>query len=271
MNYILEDSGEAKRLERQARQSAYSVEEELPDLAADGRVLDAGCGTGVVARHACRHLRGRNMSIDACDRSEQRLEQARALSSEHPFDRISYFAGDVTHLPCENEYYDLVLNRFVLEHLVAPRAAVREFYRVLKPGGEVRIIDADGVLFNLFTTDERLNGYLDVLRRDLTIDMFVGRKIPNMLVKAGFEEVSWRIDVMRFSGDSLVEEKANYAQRFEFARPVIENILGSEAATFTTSYLRELDRPGNVLFYNKFIVRGLKPDGAGGSETGGGD
>jgi len=44
---------------------------------------------------------------------------------------------DVTDLPLVDESVDAILASFVLEHLPEPRAAVREMFRVLRPGGRI--------------------------------------------------------------------------------------------------------------------------------------
>jgi len=57
------------------------------------------------------------------------------------FDMASYpnvdVICDVTDLPLEDDSVDAILASFVLEHLPDPRVAVREMYRVLRPGGRI--------------------------------------------------------------------------------------------------------------------------------------
>ena len=45
--------------------------------------------------------------------------------------------GDAHFLPFKDEVFDLVLLEAVVEHLKKPWIAVKEFYRVLKPGGYI--------------------------------------------------------------------------------------------------------------------------------------
>lgn len=66
---------------------------------------------------------------------------------KHLFDNVSYFCldiypnsglsvvGDIQNLPLKSESVDGVICHSVLEHVFEPQIAVREIYRVLKPGG----------------------------------------------------------------------------------------------------------------------------------------
>ena len=42
---------------------------------------------------------------------------------------------DITSLDFEDDYFDFILSSHVLEHVIEDRKAMKEFYRVLKPGG----------------------------------------------------------------------------------------------------------------------------------------
>lgn len=57
--------------------------------------------------------------------------------------KIDFFHGDAENLPFENSSFDLVTNKFLLWTLQQPSCAVREWKRVLKPGGMIFAIDGD--------------------------------------------------------------------------------------------------------------------------------
>ena len=259
MTYILEHTKEADRLEKQATQPSYNIEEELKHLSINSgdKILDAGCGTGILSRHLANRFS--NISIEACDRSAIRLKQARELSGIMPKDAITYFECDLVDIPVEENHYNTVINRFVLEHMSTPLKALEEFYRILKPGGTTFIIDLDGILFNIYTENEELNQMLAKLNSELAIDLFVGRKIPTLMRKAGFSNIVWLAETMQFQGEELQQEFDNYKDRFTFAKPIIANVLGEKKTEeFIRLYLEEMMKEGNVLFYNKFIVQGTK-------------
>lgn len=93
------------------------------------------------------------------------------------------------------------------------------------------------------------------------VDLRIGRKLPHLLVQAGFSETDWRIDVLEWRDELLVQERKLMDERLLALEPVLAGVLGgtSEAQRFRSEYLAALDAPGCVLFYNKFIVTGRKP------------
>ena len=94
------------------------------------RVLDVGCGTGVVAITAARA----GATVSAIDLTPALLERARenARTAEVSID---FREADAEELPFADGEFDAVLSQFA--HMFAPRpeAAVREMLRVLKPSG----------------------------------------------------------------------------------------------------------------------------------------
>jgi SAM-dependent methyltransferase len=90
---------------------------------APARVLDAGCGEGIVAGWLSAALPGAEITaVDA------RPEAIAELRRRNPGLRAE--VGDVYALPFRDGEFDLVLAIEVLEHLDRPRAALRELARV---------------------------------------------------------------------------------------------------------------------------------------------
>ena len=254
--YILEDTGEAERLESQCKQEAYSLKEEFGDLNLSNvkALLDAGCGTGTVSRFL--HQQNPTMEIYACDQSEIRLAQAKDLNPKN----FNFFQSDIPNIDLKENSIDLVVNRYVFEYLPNPIEVCLEFKRILKPEGVVRIVDLDGVFFNIFSTNEKLQYYLQKIKNHAPIDLYVGRKIPSYLKQAGFRNIQWDATHHNFKGKELELERENNAQRIDFARTTGEKILGSkrEYDKFKQLYLNEMMKKESVLFHSKFIVTAKK-------------
>jgi len=86
-------------------------------------ILDAGCGTGL----NLRHLPAGSTGIDINPRN---IALIRSRLPSH-----NVVEGDIEAMPFEARAFGTVLCTEVLEHVPDPAAAIREFRRVLRPGG----------------------------------------------------------------------------------------------------------------------------------------
>jgi len=104
-----------------------SIRQRYPEHG-DLRMLDAGCGTGLMLQE----LRPMG-TVEGVDISEEALQFCRKRGLENVRN------ADVRALPFDDGQFDFVTALDVLEHLDDDAAALREFRRVLKPGGRVFI------------------------------------------------------------------------------------------------------------------------------------
>ena len=261
MNYSLEHKDEAKRLELQGTFSKYDVSLELKDIILTGKekILDAGCGSGL----GLRFLKNKYPEVVGfgCDQSQTRIVEAKEIAEREGLTDLSFFTSTLEKISTSSGYFDFVLCRFVFEHLLSPSQIAEEFFRILKPGAKVCVVDLDGIVFNLYTSNQELRGLLDELRDGWETDLFIGRKIPAILTGAGFQNISWRMETMDFQGRDLKNEKDLTIQRFDFIRPTLVSIFGSgeKADRFSSLYVDEMMKKDSTLFYNKFIVEAQKP------------
>ncbi len=101
-------------------------------IKAGALVLDAGAGTGERTLAILAHSQpGKIIALDA---SDGMLEVARSKIKDA---RVEFKQGDLSHLPFEDNTFDLVSCSWVIEIMDDPRAAVRELLRVIKPDGIV--------------------------------------------------------------------------------------------------------------------------------------
>ncbi|MBT62763.1 MAG: hypothetical protein CML13_06080 [Puniceicoccaceae bacterium] len=97
-----------------------------------GRVLDAGCGTGLRIPDIATYFKPRR--VFGLDVSSAMLDVARRKKYGVP---VSFEEGNLHALPYEDESMDAVIATWSVETTSNPGHAVREFLRVLKPGGVV--------------------------------------------------------------------------------------------------------------------------------------
>jgi ubiquinone/menaquinone biosynthesis C-methylase UbiE len=101
------------------------------------RVLDVGCGTGVVARRLAARP-GAAARITGIDRSPAMLEVARAAADRegHP---IAWDEGRAEALPYPDRSFDLVVSQFALMFFADRAAALIEMHRVLAEHGRLAL------------------------------------------------------------------------------------------------------------------------------------
>jgi demethylmenaquinone methyltransferase/2-methoxy-6-polyprenyl-1,4-benzoquinol methylase len=103
-------------------------------------ILDVATGTcDIVIEIAKRNLAVRIFGIDF---SQRMLELGKAKVSRNNYDKsISFQIGSGEHLPFANESFDGVVCAFGIRNFANVKTGLREFYRVLKPGGRIVILE----------------------------------------------------------------------------------------------------------------------------------
>jgi SAM-dependent methyltransferase len=70
------------------------------------------------------------------------LEVAQKEAHARHLNNIQYLEGDAQDIPCEDSSFDVVVCRQAPHHFPRVQQAVREWARVLKPGGKLLLIDS---------------------------------------------------------------------------------------------------------------------------------
>lgn len=148
-------------------------------ITAGQRVLDLGAGTGtltIIVKEAYPDAEVVGLDGDPVILARAR-EKAAVAGVAIRLDR-----GLATALPYEDASYDRVLSSLMLHHLTTEdkRRALREVWRVLRPGGELHVLD--------FGPPQNALAWLisQVFRRmERTADNIAGR-LPGMFRQAGF-------------------------------------------------------------------------------------
>jgi ubiquinone/menaquinone biosynthesis C-methylase UbiE len=112
------------------------------------KVLDLGCGAG----HASFATAPFAREVVAFDLTAGMLEVTAAAAKERGFSNISTTQGSVAELPFHSQQFDFVMSRYSAHHWKDVPQALREVKRVLKPGGQVCVIDTTGAPSPLLDT-----------------------------------------------------------------------------------------------------------------------
>jgi len=102
------------------------------------RVLDVCCGSGASAIPAARQV-GQEGSVLGIDLAEQLLERARAKASAHGLPQAEFRLGDMRELGLPDAHFDAVVCVFGIFFVPDMAAALRELWRVTRPGGKLAI------------------------------------------------------------------------------------------------------------------------------------
>ena len=103
-------------------------------------VLDLGCGTGTLAILA--KLAQPGADVVGLDADPDMLKVAKYKSAQMQVP-VKFDVGFTNKLPYPDESFDRVLSSIMIHHLKTPDKiqTAQEVYRVLKPGGQLHIID----------------------------------------------------------------------------------------------------------------------------------
>lgn len=114
--------------------------------AAPEKILDAACGTGdlllLMAQEipSLRYILGADLSEQMLTIAEQRILDKRDTLSAKEIE-VSFLHGDCTCLPLEAEQFDLITCAFGIRNFEDPLKGLREFARLLRPGGALIILE----------------------------------------------------------------------------------------------------------------------------------
>jgi SAM-dependent methyltransferase len=174
-----------------ARRSLQSHGEFFLDQLGPGlSVLDCGCGPGSITIDIAKCVSPG--SVVGIDLGATQIERAKAAAAAAGLRNVSFQTGNSYALPFEANSFDRVFSHALMEHLSDPLRALKECWRVLKPGGVIGVCSPDWGGFVLAPPssglDRAISAYIGLQSRNGG-DVGIGRKLGAYLTSAGFSDV----------------------------------------------------------------------------------
>ncbi len=137
-------------------------------------IADLGAGEGIISQLLAR----RAERVWCIDNSPRMVEVGTELAAKNGFANLTYKLGDIEAVPLPDASVDLAILSQALHHAQHPQKAVSEAFRILKPGGQILLLDLKAHTFEK--------------ARELYADVWLGFKeseLHRFLQKAGFQQV----------------------------------------------------------------------------------
>ncbi|MGI9294312.1 MAG: class I SAM-dependent methyltransferase [Pseudomonadales bacterium] len=144
------------------------------------RVLEVGCGVGLDSFTMAQH----GLQVTAVDLTDIAVETVKERFKDHGLDG-EFRAADACALPFEDNQFDYVYSFGVLHHTADTEKSIDEVHRVLKPGGEAKIM-----LYNLHSLNEVVHRLLQVPFEEKDKVCPVVRRFTKAEVKSIFQKYS---------------------------------------------------------------------------------
>lgn len=186
------------------------------------RVLDVACGTGVVTRLAAERV-APDGTVAGLDVNPGMLAVAQPLASSAPVP-IRWYETSAEAMPLPDAAFDVVLCQLALMFMPDKRAALREMYRVLEPGGRAFItVPSPTRFFNVMddAVAERIGAEAAAFVK-LVFSLNDRAEIEQLVSGAGFREVSVRTSATTFHLPAPADFLWQYVQSTPLMEPIAE-------------------------------------------------
>lgn len=253
---------EQDRLFKQARVHEEKIFSQI-DFSGRENLLEIGSGVGAQTQILLE--RNPQAKIQCVDASKEQVTRAReALKEFVSSGRVKIDQADALQLPYADSTFDGAFICWLLEHVQNPVGILEEARRVLKPGGVIYCNEVFNATFYVHPYSPATLKYwfeFNDHQWSLKGDPFVGGKLANYLMKAGFQNVTTKVLTYQFD-NRMPKKRAAFIDYW--TNLLLSGAPGLIAAgRITPELVQEMSAeserlkkaPDSVIFYSWILAR----------------
>ncbi len=185
---------EQDRLYQQARVHEEIIFSQI-DFSNQTNIVEIGSGVGAQTQILLERFP--QLKISTLDASETQVERARkTLSEKIKTGQVQTFVGDALHSPFADDTFDGAFVCWLLEHVQNPVGILKDIKRVLKANGIIYCNEVFNSTFYCHPYSPSTLKYwfeFNDYQYSLKGDPFVGGKLANYLMSAGYQNISTKV------------------------------------------------------------------------------
>jgi SAM-dependent methyltransferase len=225
---------------------------ELLRIAPGARVLEVGCGVGVLLP-ALAQLVGRTGKVVGLDYSAALLDKARERVVEAGFaETVELIEGDAQRLPFEDDTFDAAHVERVLIHIPDADVAIREMRRVVRPNGWVVAAEPDNAGVRIDHPDDAEGmAILTTTEMRQMRHSSMGLELNRRFTLAALQD---REIIPMIDFDGTYDEAAAEVDRATMAKAVADGAITPERAEAVIAYLLDAAARGAYTWLGTMVI-----------------
>jgi ubiquinone/menaquinone biosynthesis C-methylase UbiE len=149
------------------------------------RVLEVGSGLGILTQEVARKIP--DGKVTGLEKSDEQLKLCPSSESN-----LTFIKGDAHNMPFNDNSYDVVYCRFILEHVTNPLKVLNEVRRVLVSKGRLFIQENNILAIEMYPECPHFKKVWQkfaLLQYELGGDALIGKKLYSLLKISGFNQI----------------------------------------------------------------------------------